>query len=152
MKLGETEDINSERHGKNPFETISIQLVKITCADIPYAGFENAPFLAFIPVGWYAAEYTASIEENGSEEFVSCMESIVVYDFHYHKYEELIEHLLKEDLVKWADESLEDDALISSASAYVTKFFDVDQDNLDGNLYSNVINIIRHVAQNGEQA
>ena len=79
------------------------------------------------------------------------MESIVVYDFNNHKYEELIEYLLKEDLVKWADESLEDDDLLLSASSYVTRFFDVDQDNLDGNLYTNVIKIIRHIAQNGNK-
>ncbi|MCQ6277080.1 hypothetical protein JMM81_19580 [Bacillus sp. V3B] len=56
------------------------------------------------------------------------MESIVVYDFNFHKYEELIEFLIKEDLEKYADESLEDDDLLSSASAYMTKFFDIDQD------------------------
>ena len=63
----------------------------MACEDIKYEDYGNSPYLTFIPVGWYATEYTASIEENGSEEFVSCMESIVVYDFNFHKYEELIE-------------------------------------------------------------
>jgi superfamily II DNA or RNA helicase len=44
------------RQGKNPLETISIQLVKIASADISYQEFENSPYLSFIPVGWYAAE------------------------------------------------------------------------------------------------
>ena len=137
--------------GRNPFDTISIQLVKMASEDIKYEDYGDFPYLTFIPVGWYATEYTASIEESGSEEFVSCMESIVVYDFNFHKYEELIEFLIKEDLEKYADESFEDDDLLSSASAYVTKFFDVDQDDLDGDLYTNVIKIIRHIAQNGNK-
>ena len=47
--------------------------------------------------------------------------------------------------------SFEEDDLLSIASAYVTKFFDVDQDDLDGDLYTNVIKIIRHIAQNGNK-
>ncbi|MFC6603896.1 HNH endonuclease [Ectobacillus funiculus] len=136
---------------RNPFDTVSIHLVKIASHDIEYESYANAAYLTFIPVGWYATEYTVAIEENGSEEFVSCTESIGVYNFNHYKFEELIEYLLKEDLAEWADESLEDDALLSIASNYVTKFFDVEQDNLDGNLYKNVIKLIRHIAQNGNK-
>jgi superfamily II DNA or RNA helicase len=147
---GGLELVKPPRQGKNPLESISIQLVKIASADISYQEFGNAPYLSFIPVGWYAAEYTASIEESGNEEFVACMESVVVYDFNLYKYEKAIEFLMNEDLARWADEGLDDDDLLPIATDYTSKFFNT-EDNLDGNLYSNMSKIIRHIAQNGSE-
>jgi len=134
--------------GRNPFDTISIHLVKIISGDIMYTSFPNLPYLSLIPIGWYAAEYTVSIEDSGTEEFVSCLESIVVYDFNSHKYEELIKSLMQTDLDIWSDEGLEDDDLLSTAISLATQFFNDKEDNLDGNLNSNIVKIIRHIAQN----
>jgi ATP-dependent helicase IRC3 len=148
--LGGIEIDKPLRQGKSPLEVISIQLVKNASADITYKEFGQMPFLSFIPVGWYATEFTASIEEHGSEEFIACMESVVVYDFNRQRYEELIDFLLNIDLSSWADESLEDDDFLPIATDYANKYFN-NEDNLDGNLYTNVSKLIRHIAQNGSK-
>ncbi|MBO0603465.1 DEAD/DEAH box helicase family protein [Sporosarcina sp. E16_3] len=149
--VDDVEGVDSDkpsRQGRNPFDLISIQLVKNVVADIMYEGYEQAPYLRFIPVGWYAAEYVVSIEDHGTEELVSCMESSVVYDFNEYKYDKLMDFLLQEDLGAWADESLEDDELLPIASSYAHQFFIDEEDNLDGNLHVNIVGIIRHIAQN----
>jgi 5-methylcytosine-specific restriction endonuclease McrA len=74
---GEKNPLTPLKQGKNPFETISIQLIKIAC-----------------------------------------------------------------------EEGLEDDDLLPTTSSFVAQFFNDKEDNLDGNLYSNISNIIRHIAQN----
>jgi 5-methylcytosine-specific restriction endonuclease McrA len=79
------------------------------------------------------------------------MESVVVYDFNLHKYKKAIEFLVNEDLARWADEGLDDDDLLPISTDYTNKFFNATEDNLDGNLYSNMSKIIRHIAQNGSE-
>ena len=133
IEMGEAQEIGSERRGRNPFDTISIHLIQMACRDIDFVNYET-PYLSFIPVGWYATEYTASIEENGNEEFVSCMESIVVYDFNKNKYEKLIQHLLTVDLKQWADEKLEEGDFNTITNKFISKFFD-EEDDIDGNLF-----------------
>jgi hypothetical protein len=135
--------------GRNPFDMISTHLVEIISRDIMYTSYPNLPYLSLIPLGWYAAEYTVSIEDIGTEEFVSCLESIVVYDFNSHKYEELIDSLMKINLDTWSNEALEDDDLLAVATSLAAQFFNNEEDNLDENLYSNIVKIIRHIAQNG---
>jgi superfamily II DNA or RNA helicase len=145
---GGIEDIRPDRQGRSPYDTISIQLVKKVSEDITYEIVGTEPYLSLIPVGWYATEYTASIEESGNEEYIACMESLVIYDFNHQKYEALIENLLLGNLENWADERLEDEELMPTVISYANQFF-IEDDNLDGNLNANIINLIRHIAQNG---
>lgn len=145
---GGIDPTRSKRQGRNQFDTISIQLVKNATADIMYEGFADMSYLSFIPVGWFATEYTVSIKDNGTEEFVACMESVVVYDFNKQKYDKLIELLSEENLVSWADEGLEDDAFKSIASSYANRLFMYKEDKFHGNLYANITEIIRHMANN----
>lgn len=150
IEMGDIQDIGTERHGLNPFAIISTHLVKIACMDIEYENYQT-PYLSFIPVGWYATDFTASIEENENEEFISCMESIVVYDFNKDKYENLIEYLLRKDLKEWADEKLVEEQFYKIAFKVICEIFDEKKDNIDGTLVANVINIIRHIAKNGTE-
>lgn len=145
---GRMDPTRPERQGRNQFDTISIQLVRNATADIMYEGFADMPYLSFIPVGWFATEYTVSVEDSGTEEFVACMESVVVYDFNKPKYDKLIEFLSEENMVNWSDEGLEDDDFYSITSSYANVFFRYEEDNFDGNLYANITEIIRHMAQN----
>jgi hypothetical protein len=76
---------------RNPLELISIQLVKMAVSDIEFAGFEDAAYLTFIPVGFLVCEYTVSSEIN--EEFLSFAENVIVYEFNKDHYFTMIEYL-----------------------------------------------------------
>jgi len=137
------------KQGGNPFELISTNLVRMASEDILFERFPNFTYLSFIPVGWYAAEYTVSIEDN--EELVGLMESIVVYDFNSHKYEMLMDELMKRDLISWSDEKLDVDNLLPTVHSLAEQFFGEEEDDIDGHLFTNIIGIIRHIAQNGSK-
>jgi hypothetical protein len=134
-------------YGEYEYETIP-PVIAIDLERHLYSQFIFLYEMGGLITPYFGAEFTASIEENGNEEFVSCMESLVVYDFNHQKYEVLIEILLQEDLEGWADESLEDEELMPKSIFYANKFF-TEGDNMDGNLFTNIIKIMRHIAQNG---
>jgi len=117
--------------------------------DILFERFPNIAYVSFIPVGWYAAEYTVSIEDD--EELVAFMESIVVYDFNSLKYDKLMDLLMKMDLVSWSDEKLDGDDLLHLVYLLAAQFFGEEEDDIDGHLYTNIVGIIRHIAQNGSK-
>ena len=74
--------------GRNPMQLVSIQLVRRAVEDIEYRGFVDADYLTFIPVGFYACEYTVS---NPDDEALNTFAvNIVVYDFSKEKFVELI--------------------------------------------------------------
>lgn len=138
------------KQGRNPMALISIQLIKLATADIEYKGFEDAPFLTFIPVGFYGCEFTVAVEDTGVEEMVSFEESIVVYEFNRDNYERLISYLLTQNLVTYAVENVSESQILGKAEELVNAYFDPTMDDFDGMLVDNVGKLLRHVAQNGQ--
>jgi hypothetical protein len=139
---------------RNPYELVSIQLVKLASADIDYQRFDNVPFMTFIPIGFFHCEYPVAISENGSEEMITFSEDIIVYEFNKEKYEKLIDSLLSEKTtIKLSDfaaentDDGEDSLLFKKASELATAFFDNENDGFDGLLINNISKIIRHIAQ-----
>jgi superfamily II DNA or RNA helicase/5S rRNA maturation endonuclease (ribonuclease M5) len=130
-----------------PLEWVSIHLVKLAAGDIEFKGLENVPYLTFIPVGFFGCEYTVSISEN--EEMATFAENIVVYEFNKDGYFKMIEYLKAQELTAYAEEKLTDEQFEEYAERMERQFFDVEKANFDGALKSNIIKIIRHIAQNG---
>ena len=129
-------------------ELISVQLVRMAAADVEYQGFDDAPYLTFIPVGFYGCEYTVSVSESGQEEMISFEENTIVYDFNSEKYERILDALVSEDLSDYASEDIAPEVLDKKAHDLADRYFDLEQDNFDGLLIDNIGKIIRHVAQN----
>ncbi|MCL1794591.1 MAG: DEAD/DEAH box helicase family protein [Oscillospiraceae bacterium] len=131
---------------RNPLEWVSIHLVKLAAGDIEFIGFENVPYLTFIPVGFFGCEYTVSISDN--EEMASFAENVVVYDFNKNKYFKLIDFLKGQNLTIYADEKLTDKQFEKYSDQMIINFFDEEKDNFDGLLRDNITKIVRHMAQN----
>lgn len=138
------------KQGRNPMALISIQLIKQATADIEYEGFEDAPFLAFIPVGFYSCEFTVAVEDAGAEEMVSFEESVVAYEFNKERYERLISYLLTQNLAAYAVEGVSDSQIHGKAEELVPAYFVPVKDDFDGMLIDNIGKLLRHVAQNGQ--
>lgn len=146
---GETDAERPVHQGRNPMELISVQLIRLAAADIEFQGFEDAPFLTFIPVGFYGCEYTVSVAEGGQEEMISFEENTIVYEFNKEKYERFLDALAAEDLARYAAEDVAPDALRQKSEEIADRFFDRDMDNFDDLLEGNIEKIVRHMAQNG---
>lgn len=146
--LGGTESGQPPKQGRNPMALISIQLIKMATADIEYAGFEDADFLTFIPVGFFGCEYTVAIEDSSAEELVSFAESVIVYEFNKENYMVLLDYLENQDLTVYATESLTEAQALEKADVLANQFFNMETDNFDGMLIENIAKILRHVAQN----
>jgi superfamily II DNA or RNA helicase len=152
IQTGGTEGTHTPAQGRNPMDLVSIQLVKLAAADIEYRGFEDAPYLTFIPVGFFGCEYTVAIADGAEEEFVSFAESILAYEFNKIRYDTLLDFLSHESpkkLAQYAAENLTDDDLNAKAEELAPRFFNMEKDDFDGLLVDNITKLIRHVAQNG---
>ncbi len=145
---GGTDDTKPAKQGRNPMSLISTQLIKLATADIEFEGFENASFLAFIPVGFYGCEFTIAIEDSTEQEMITFAESVIVYEFTKQKYEYLLTHLSGVDLTQYASESLSDTTLQDISETLASDFFALETDNFDGLLIDSIAKIIRHMAQN----
>lgn len=145
---GDTDNTKTAKQGRNPMSLVSIQLIKLATADIEFKGYENAPFLTFIPVGFYSCDYSISLEDSSDQEMITFSESVIVYDFNKENYEKLINFLFSYDLTKYASESLPDSAFTDLSEEYAKQFFNQGTDNFDGLLIENITKIIRHISQN----
>ena len=145
---GDAEDLQTPKQGKNPYELVSIQLVKLLTDDIEYKGFENAPFITFIPVGFFKCEYATVIEDTDT---ISVEESIVVYGFNKGKYDKMIQYALTLDLSHYENENTTESQLKDKARELLNTFFDDEMDDFDNILLENVTIIMHHIAQNKEK-
>ena len=146
--VGGVESGRPATQGRNPMSLISIQLIKLATSDIEYKGFENAPFITFIPVGFWGCEYTIAIEEASIEELISFSENVVVYEFNKDKYNKMIDFLIAQELTAFAAENISTDEVREKAASVADQFFDSQNDDFDGMLIENIGNIVRHIAQN----
>lgn len=147
---GDLKESRPATQRRNPMSLVSISLIKLATADIEYQGFEDAPFLTFIPVGFWGCEFTLAVEEGDIQELITYSENVVVYEFNRGKYENMMKHLGKLDLTAFASESIADDAIEGKANELADEFFDRITDDFDGMLISNISVILRHVAQNNQ--
>jgi len=145
---GDMEAAKPPKQGRNPMALVSIQLIRLAAADIGYESFENAPYLTFIPTGFYGCEYTVAIEDSSEQEMISFAESVIVYEFNRDKYEKMMVYLAKQELAEFASETLSTETLKTISGKYAGKFFELETDNFDGLLIENIAKIIRHMAQN----
>lgn len=136
---------------RNPLSIISLSLIRLAAADIEFEGFEDSPFLTFIPVGFWGCEFTVAIEDGDIQELITFSENAVVYDFNRGKYEDMMAYLTGLDLTAFASESLADTIIDDKAAELAEKFFDCDTDDFDGMLTTNISAIVRHMAQNNQQ-
>jgi ATP-dependent helicase IRC3 len=137
--------------GCYPKEYISISLIEQLSKQINNGlNIADAPYLSYIPTGWYQTEYTVSVSEDSGEEMQTYSEFIMVYDKNKDKFEAFIEKNINKIPEKFADERIEDDEITAWLDGIIESYFDLRQDDMGGNLKTEIVKIIRHLAQNGE--
>lgn len=137
--------------GYYPKEYISISLIEQISNKISSGlNIAEAPYLSYIPTGWYQTEYTVSISDGTDEEMQTYSEFIMIYDKNRVKFETFIRKNYGKIPTIFADEKIEDDAIAAWLDEIIEKYFDLTEDDIGGKLKEDLIKIIRHLAQNGE--
>ena len=145
---GGTHPIIPVNEPRSPLDYISIKMVQLACNDIEFNNYENMKCIEFIPIGWFALEYSVISEEIGFEQTIT-FEQAVVYNFNKEKYDKLIEDLLHQDLEKYSGEEIKDEEIEVFAKDLESKYFDKQKDDFDECLEDNIIKIVRHISQTG---
>ena len=147
---GDSEDVPKVKRGVPPLEWVSILLVKRACKDIEFIGKENLPCKYYMPIGWYETEYVVSIENDDGEEMLTASDSNMVYETNNGSFKRLIDFLIEYDLPEFfASERISSEKIIGDIIPQINNIFNFEEDDVDGNLKRSIINITRHIAQNG---
>lgn len=137
--------------GYYPKEYISISLIEQIANQINNGlAIAEAPYLSYIPTGWYQTEYTVSVSDNTEEEMQTYSEFIMVYDKNKSKIESFINQVMDIIPNKFADEKIEDDMITAWLDEIIEDYFDLNEDDIGGSLKADLTKIIRHLAQNNE--
>lgn len=143
-------DTQTITRGVPPIEWISIMLVKRACRDMEFVGKEGLASKYYIPVGWFETEYTVSSENEYGDEMITVSNAVLVFESNLNAFQNLIEYFIKNPIPQeWAKESISSEEILDKLTPTLEEIFDLDEDNVDGNLESGIVNIIRHIAQNG---
>lgn len=137
--------------GYRPYEMVSIHLVEQLSKQIERGTFPDLPYLSYIPVGWYMTNITVSLENDNSssqEEMQNFIEYITVYGHTKEKFERFINEKFDEIPDSWSDEKLDERSIEPTISEWRDEYFDLETDQLTGNILRDLIRVCRHMAKN----
>jgi len=150
-KYGDTRDKDKTSvKGYYPLEYISIRLIEELSKSIESGGDYSIPkFSKIIPTGWYKTEIVYTDSEQENETMESFTEFVMVYEQTAVKFNAFINFLLSTKLPdEWSKEYLEDKWMPPQVEQWINKYFDLKSDDIGQRLQSDLIKIIRHIAQN----
>lgn len=148
---GEGLDDTHVVRGYRPYEIISIHLVEQLSRQIESGDIPDMPYLSYIPVGWYMTDITVSLENDNSssqEEMQNFIEYITIYEHTKEKFERFINEKFGEIPDGWSDERLDERSIEPKIAEWRDEYFDLQSDQLTGNILRDLVRISRHIAKN----
>jgi len=130
-----------------PIELISINAVREACNDIDFEKHNIKSSYELIPRGWFSIDFTKAIEESETEELITVEDYVLAYEFNLDAYNNFLAYLIKEYKPEWADEMLSDDVLQPTAKIFIAQYFPDLENDIDEKLISNLVKLMRHVAE-----
>jgi ATP-dependent helicase IRC3 len=149
-KDGDTIDTEkSSIKGHLPIEYISIRLVEELSKSMESGGdYEMPPFAKIFPTGWYKTEVVYADADNNNESMEGFIEFVMVYEHTVSKFKTFIDFIVSTNLPdEWSKEYLDDEWIYSQVEIWIDKYFDRKTDNFGEKLTSDLIKIVRHIAQ-----
>ena len=133
-----------------PIEYISIRLVEELSKSIESGGdYQMPPFVKIFPTGWYKTEIVYADADNSNESMEGFIEFVMVYEHTSCKFETFIDFIVSTNLPdEWSKEYLDDEWMQPQVEQWIDKYFDHKTDNFGNKLGSDLIKIVRHIAQN----
>jgi len=122
----------------------------LECKDIEFIGKEQYPGKYFIPLGWYETEYAVAVKNEDGEEMITLSNAVMVYEANIDAFKRLIDYFTANHMPdEWSSESVSTEEILDGVYNSISKIIDFEEDDVDGNLRSGIVHIIRHIAQNG---
>jgi len=146
---GEVVDSDKERkRGTLPLEYISIRLVEELSRSIESGGDYKIPeFSKIFPVGWFITKVIYS--DDNSESMEQFTEFVMVYEHTKPKFDTFIDSIIVCEFPdEWAKEYLDDEWMQPQIEHWLDKYFDCENDDIGQKLRSDLIKVVRHIAQN----
>ncbi|MEH2370612.1 DEAD/DEAH box helicase family protein [Nostoc sp.] len=135
--------------GYHPFEYISIRLVEELSKSIESGGDYQIVFSKICPIGWYKTEIVYADADNQHESMESFTEFVMVYEHTKSKFDSFIIFILSTNLLdEWSKEYLDNEWMQSQVQQWISDGFERKTDNIGEKLDSDLIKIVRHIAQN----
>ncbi|MEH2258625.1 DEAD/DEAH box helicase family protein [Nostoc sp.] len=135
--------------GYHPFEYISIRLVEELSKSIESGGDYQIVFSKICPIGWYKTEIVYADADNQHESMESFTEFVMVYEHTKSKFDSFILFIRSTNLLdEWSKEYLDEKWMQSQVKQWINERFERKTDNIGEKLDSDLIKIVRHIAQN----
>ncbi|MEH2315549.1 DEAD/DEAH box helicase family protein [Nostoc sp.] len=150
---GTTEIVKPFVKGYYPFEYISIRLVEELSKSIVTGGDYPIEYKKICPLGWYKTEIVYADPDNQHESTEAFTEFIMVYEHTKYKFEAFIKSIPSANLRdKWSKEYVDDKLMQPQVEEWIDKYFDRKVDDIGQKLQSDLIKIVRHIAQNPDKS
>lgn len=146
---GGAKDGELPNKGPGPYEYISISLVEEVTKMIECPDYSVSPSSHLLPVGWYKTEIVYADPDCKQEFMEGFTEFTLVYEHTKPKLDAFIAFISNSNLLdEWSKEYLDDEWMQSQAGEWVDRWFDRKEDDFGERLNSDLVKIVRHVAQN----
>ncbi len=148
---GPADETVTEYSKRPPLQLISIELVRRLSRQMDSGrNRTESPFLTLIPVGWYRTTFDALAA--GGDDVETVRDLVLVFEGDKGCYKQFIEHLERMDLADFATESVNVNEVRERLSGWQAQFFPQDEGRNTDELFKNLLDISRHMAQNDNQA
>lgn len=132
-------------------QLISIDLVRRLVSQMDSGvNINPAPFLTFMPIGWYRVEFETLIE--GSENIEIVPRLIMVFENERESYQHFIEYLKKAEIEEFVEADVYFDHHQQQIEEWQKQFFSHVEEHVGEDLLANLFHIVRHMAQNDRES
>ena len=147
LSVGMADDAFSEYGKRPPLQLISIELVRQLARQLDSGlNVTPGPFLSLMPIGWYQVGFEAVVE--GSNDTETVRQLAMVFENQEESYVRFIQQLTEADLQAFSSEKLDVAWCQIGLDEWKVRFFPQNANEDDGNLSTNLLYIVRHMAQN----
>ncbi|MEH2281850.1 MAG: DEAD/DEAH box helicase family protein [Nostoc sp.] len=142
------DDEKPEKAEHYPLEYISIRLIEELSKSIENNGVYPIEYKKIFPIGWYKTEIVYADSDNNNDSMEAFIEFVMVYEHTQSKFETFISSITDPKLLdEWSKEYLNDEWMQPKVKEWIDKYFDYEADNMGRRLSSDLIKIVRHIAQ-----
>lgn len=138
--------------GYYPLECVSIRLVEELVKLLEDGECPLPSFSSIVPVGWYKTEVLYAQPDNTQESMEAFTEFVLAYEHNQPKFEKFVNfisnHANTDLLDEWSKEYLDDEWMQPQIEQWIDTWFDRESDDIGETLNSDLIKIVRHIAQN----
>ncbi|MHC5744336.1 MAG: DEAD/DEAH box helicase family protein [Nostoc sp.] len=144
----EPDPVKPDKGENYPLEYISIRLIEELSKSIENNEVHPIEYKKIFPIGWYKTEIVYANSDNDNDSMEPFTEFVMVYEHTQSKFEAFISSITNPKLLdEWSKEYLDDKWMQPQVEEWIDNYFDDETDDIGRRLNSDLIKIVRHIAQ-----